>query len=86
MVNSFSAWCFDNARRVGDTGIVRTEYGYHIMYFSGKNDQTVWQYNAKQALASDDSNSANKKLEKEYELKENWFGSRYFEKDVDISN
>lgn len=86
MVNSFSAWCFEDGRKAGDTGIVKSDNGYHIMYFVGANDQTVWQYNAKQALASDDSKSAAEKLEEEYTIKENWFGSRYFEKDVDISN
>lgn len=85
MVNPFSLWCFDN-RNTGDTGIVRTQFGYHIMYFAGENNQKVWQYNAQQALASDDTTSATDKLEEEYTIKENWFGSRYFEKDVDISN
>lgn len=86
MVNSFSAWSFDSSRKAGDTAIVRSDYGYHIMYFIGNNDQTVWQYNAQQALASDDSTTATEKLEEEYTIKVNWFGSRYFEKDVDISN
>ena len=86
MVNSFSAWCFDSSRKAGDTGIVKTKFGYHVMYFSGTNDQTIWQYNAKSALAEADGQSATEKLEKDYTLKENWFGSRYFEKDVDISN
>ena len=38
MVEAFDAWCYDEARQVGDTGIVETEYGYHIMYFSGYGD------------------------------------------------
>lgn len=85
MVNSFSAWCFDDSRKAGDTGIVRSEYGYHIMYFVGENDQKIWQYNAEQALLSEDRASAAEALEDEYTIKENWFGSRYFQKDVDIS-
>lgn len=36
MVTEFNDWCFNEARAVGDTDIVRTTYGYHIMYFSGK--------------------------------------------------
>lgn len=36
MVAEFNDWCFDEARAVGDTDIVKTTYGYHIMYFSGK--------------------------------------------------
>ena len=33
MVEAFDAWCFDESRQYGDTGIVKTDYGYHIMYF-----------------------------------------------------
>ncbi|MGN0527662.1 MAG: hypothetical protein ACI4IE_00910, partial [Eubacterium sp.] len=65
-------------------GIVKTQYGYHIMYFEGKNKLNVWQYTAQQALASVDSEDALTKLEDSYTIKTNWFGSRYFEKDVDI--
>ena len=35
MVDTFDAWCYDESRQVGDTGIVETQYGYHIMFFSG---------------------------------------------------
>lgn len=84
MVNSFSSWCFDSARTAGDTAIVRSDYGYHIMYFVGANDQTVWQYSSQQELASTDGTAAIEKLEDAYTVSENWFGSRYFEKDVDI--
>jgi parvulin-like peptidyl-prolyl isomerase len=86
MVNSFSTWCFDSSRKAGDTAIIRSDYGYHIMYFVGTNDQKIWQYTAEQTLASEDSTTASEELEEEYTIKENWFGSRYFEKDVDISS
>ncbi len=33
MVTEFKDWCFDSARKLGDTGIVESTYGYHIMYF-----------------------------------------------------
>lgn len=86
MVNPFSAWCFETGRKAGDTAIVRSAYGYHIMYYVGITGEKVWEYNAKQALASADGASQSEKLEEEYTLKVNWFGSRYFEKDVDIDN
>ncbi len=86
MVNPFSAWCFETGRKAGDTAIVRSAYGYHIMYYVGTTGEKVWEYNAKQALASADGASQSEKLEEEYTLKVNWFGSRYFEKDVDIDN
>ena len=34
----FEAWCFDESRKPGDTGIVKTESGYQIIYFSGKGE------------------------------------------------
>ena len=40
MVEAFDAWCFDPARQVGDYDIVRTELGFHIMYFSGMHP--IW--------------------------------------------
>lgn len=38
MVDTFNAWCFDPARQPGDTGIVQTQFGYHIMYFCGEGE------------------------------------------------
>lgn len=32
-VENFLNWSIDTTRQPGDTGIVKTEYGYHIMYF-----------------------------------------------------
>ena len=33
MLEPFETWCFDETRVTGDYGIVKTDYGYHIMYF-----------------------------------------------------
>ena len=49
----FEAWCFDDARQSGDTGIVRTTYGYHIVYFVG-DDQPEWYLTAEDSLRSED--------------------------------
>ena len=35
MIDVIDAWCFDPARQTGDTAILRSEYGVHILYFSG---------------------------------------------------
>lgn len=32
-VKPFTEWSIANGRKAGDTGIVETDYGYHIMYF-----------------------------------------------------
>ncbi len=42
MVPEFDEWCFADSRAVGDHGIVKTSYGYHIMFFSGEGDYVYW--------------------------------------------
>lgn len=37
-VQAFTDWSVDPARKVGDTGIIETEYGYHVMYFVGLDE------------------------------------------------
>lgn len=48
MVEPFENWLFDESRQVGDYGLVRTQYGYHIMYFVGSEE--IWYAEAKAAL------------------------------------
>lgn len=40
MVEPFEEWLYDAERKVGDYGIVETQYGYHIMFFVGDSEQT----------------------------------------------
>lgn len=46
MVAEFNDWCFADGRAVGDHGIVKTSYGFHIMYFSGEGDFIYWRQEA----------------------------------------
>ena len=50
MVEAFNDWCFDADRKAGDYGIVKTQFGYHIMYFCGS--QLLWESQAKSDLIS----------------------------------
>jgi hypothetical protein len=43
MVEEFDAWCFDDSRKVGDTGLVKTTYGYHVMFYSGNSPRWIEQ-------------------------------------------
>ncbi|MGM9588958.1 MAG: peptidylprolyl isomerase [Faecousia sp.] len=56
MVTAFNDWCFDDSRKTGDTGIVETEYGYHVMYFVGDSDITYRDYQISNELRSADVN------------------------------
>ncbi len=54
MVTAFNDWCFDASRKTGDTGIVETEYGYHIMYFVGNSGVTYRDYMIESTLRNED--------------------------------
>ena len=41
MVAPFDEWCFDESRKNGDYGLVKTNYGYHIMYFVGTEETWI---------------------------------------------
>ena len=45
MVAEFDNWLFDEARAEGDTDVVKTQYGYHVMYFVGEG-RAQWQNDA----------------------------------------
>ena len=44
MVTSFNDWCFDEARKAGDHGLIETEYGWHLMFYVGDNEQSYRDY------------------------------------------
>ena len=53
MVETFNDWCFADGRQVGDYGIVKTNYGYHIMFFSGVGEEIYWRVTAKEDYLSE---------------------------------
>lgn len=55
MVTAFNDWCFDEIRKPGDTDIIETEYGYHVMYFVGDSETTYRDYQIEKVLRSQDS-------------------------------
>ena len=54
MVEPFENWCFDASRQYGDYGIVKTTYGYHIMYFVGSD--LVWYLTAESDMMVEKGN------------------------------
>ena len=57
MVAAFNDWCFDADRKAGDTGIVETSYGYHVMYFVGATGETYRDYQIVNDLRTADMNT-----------------------------
>ena len=52
-VPNFENWCFGD-RKIGDTDIVETEYGYHVMFYCGDSETTYRDYLISNELASAD--------------------------------
>lgn len=70
MVDEFDAWCFDPARQPGDTGIVKTSYGYHIMYFSSTGEHAYWYVRAEEDYLNELSVSVLQEVAAKFEATE----------------
>ena len=66
MVTAFNDWCFDPERQTGDYDLVKTEFGYHVMYFV--QSQSVWFVNAESDLLSSISEAIVPALLENYEM------------------
>ncbi len=51
-VQPFKDWYLDASRKAGDTGIVESDYGYHVMYYS-KATGVTWSENVKSIILSE---------------------------------
>ena len=67
MVDTFNDWCFDESRQPGDTGIVETTYGVHVMYFSSKGDP-AWKADAITSMRSERFETWYQEMEGKYEV------------------
>jgi hypothetical protein len=54
MVSSFEDWATDDSRKYGDVEIVKSDYGYHIMYFV--EDTKDYLYECEQAVLTEKDN------------------------------
>ena len=84
MVTNFNDWCFDDNRFVGETGIVETEYGYHVMYFVGDSDITYRDYQIKTQLQNEEMNSWYNGLREAMTVVEG--STKYMSKDIILGN
>ena len=51
LVEEFKNWYLESDRSNGDTGLVKSVYGYHVMYLSNK--VPIWEYESRNAILSD---------------------------------
>ena len=53
MVTEFNDWIFDETRKPGDTAVVKTQYGYHVMYFESVGEE-IWYLEVLNKILSED--------------------------------
>ena len=63
-VEPFKNWCLDSARQAGDTDIVETNYGYHVMYFVGSD--LSWKATARHSIRMAHTDAIVKELIEKY--------------------
>lgn len=64
-VKAFTDWAVDKARKPGDTGIVETEYGYHIMYYVEAGAE-AWYETVKTEIFNENYSAATDELVAKY--------------------
>lgn len=52
-VEAFTKWAVDSTRKPGDTGIIQTEYGFHVMYYVEANGD-AWYETVKNAIFAEE--------------------------------
>ncbi len=65
-VEPFKDWYLDKDRQVGDTGLVKTDYGYHIMYLSSMEAQ--WIAHCRDSIISDAISEVIEAAQEDYPL------------------
>lgn len=70
MVEEFDKWIFDESRKPGDTEIVKTKYGQHIIYFIGEG-LPAWKAKVTEAILSDKLKELETANAEKYKVTEN---------------
>ena len=70
-VEPFLNWCIDDARTPGETGIVETDYGYHVMYFVGDTEESYRDFMITNQLRSEAMTAWETEMAESVELVEN---------------
>lgn len=55
MVETYNDWCFDASRQAGNYGLVKTDFGYHLMYYVG--DELSWPTQAESDVIAEKVNA-----------------------------
>ncbi len=75
MVTEFNDWVFDADRKLGDTEIVKTTYGYHLIYFIDFGE-SEWRVNCRNTIESEKYQEFITDLHSKYAVETNNYGVR----------
>ena len=68
MVSEFNDWLFNPKRQYGDTDVIASDYGYHVMFYVG-DGKTAWKADVVSELKTNDYAKRLEKLKKEHKSK-----------------
>ena len=55
MKTAFNDWCFDETRKAGDSGLVETDLGWHVMFYDGDSETTYREFLLTNAMKQADT-------------------------------
>lgn len=67
MVTEFEDWIYNADRKVGDTDIVQTKYGQHVMYYDGEG-VPAWKVDAKEGIQGEKYTELKEELIEKYSI------------------
>lgn len=79
MVTEFNDWCFDESRKPGDSDVIKTDFGYHIMYFVGQTETKAWMETARDQLVQTKLTERMAELREQYPLRFDFTKIRIFD-------
>ncbi len=70
-VQEFLDWCFAEGRKVGDYGLVKTQFGYHVMYLSAQGEE-LWIKDTQSAYQKEESQKIVNEILDKYDSEVNY--------------
>ena len=83
MVEAFNDWCFETGRKPGDTGVVVTPYGAHVMFYVSNSDIIYRDMLIENTLRTQDTNTWYEALVEATAVTEN--NTKYLSRDLVLS-
>lgn len=77
MVAEVNEWIFDENREYGDMEIIKSSFGYHLMFYVEEDDTPYWQREIDSTMRDEEYTAWYEELVKDYEVEEKWLGMQF---------